>query len=138
MNYAVVTHLFSYITLATSRAVHQVDATLERHQRCGTAPRFLRLALFALVGATLVLSAPRAEALAIDVSFGNSSVNYTYVGNTAVLTAATIHNYSSFTSNNLRMELWAVAAPTPAAMSRATNWLSTNLLHSHPAPSTRT
>jgi hypothetical protein len=85
-------------------------------QRCRSAWCFFALALFASVGATLVLSAPCAEAAQVsDVTFGGSSVNYTLSGNTVVLTAATIHNYFTATSNGLRMELWANVAPYSGA-----------------------
>jgi hypothetical protein len=85
-------------------------------QRCRSAWCFFALALFASVAATLVLSAPCAEAAQVsDVTFGGSSVNYTLSGNTVVLTAATIHNYFTATSNDLRMELWANVAPYSGA-----------------------
>jgi Repeat of unknown function (DUF5648) len=64
----------------------------------------------ASICAALTLSASCAEAT--DVAFDRLHVNYTYAGQTALLTAATIHNYSAiFTSSNLRIELWALAAP---------------------------
>jgi hypothetical protein len=98
---------------ATTRTIRQAHATLEKHQRCRAAPYLLRLALFASVCGSLALPASRAEAAqAGDTTFGNNSVNYTYAGDTAVLTATTVHNYSAtFTSGALRMELWALSAP---------------------------
>ena len=117
MNYfwhAAATYIFSRsaIKQATTWTIRQVDATLEKRQRCRTVPYSFGLALLASVCAALVLSATRAEALSTEVTFGHINVNYSYAGDTAVLTAATIHNYSAtFTSADLRMELWALPAP---------------------------
>ena len=112
--HAAATYIFSRsaIKQATTWTIRQVDATLEKRQRCRTAPYSFGLALLASVCAALVLSATRAEALSTEVTFGHNNVNYSYAGDTAVLTAATIHNYSAtFTSADLRMELWALPAP---------------------------
>jgi hypothetical protein len=100
-------------TQATTQAIWQAHATLEERQRCRAAPYLFRLALFASVCGALALSASRAEAAqASDITFGNNSVSYTYAGDTAVLTATTVHNYSAtYTSAALRMELWALPAP---------------------------
>ena len=94
-------------------AIPRGNAPIGKDQRRTTVPYALGLVLIASVFAALVLSATRAEAeLSTEVTFGNKSANYSYAGNTAVLTAQTIHNYSfNLASAALRMELWALPAP---------------------------